>query len=560
MLVGVYEDGHLRYAGRVGSGIDTRTRTDLRARLEKLVRETPAFDPAPARIGDLREARWTEPSIVIRADFSNWTRDDLVRQASFKGFEPEKEPRKVVRERPVSSADAEAAADREARSRSRSGRRRGNRWTADPEADMDTTPAPKATSRVEEVERPSRHHSIRAAGARSPGARPRAPNPRAPEPRAPDPRRPPQSAPGSPSPPPPKSSRPSTGSAPKGSGRSAARNSSSRTSTSRCSPPGPDGGGPITKRELVRYFALIAPAMLPHLAERALNLHRFPNGADKPGFWQKDIPASAPPWLRRWRETGVEERDANEHLIADRVATLAWLGNQAAFEIHAWTSQIEAPQTPTYALIDIDPGPQTTWDDVVTLAKLYRAALEHLKVRSYPKLTGRRGIQAWIPVKPTYSYGETSAWIEQISRAVGAMVPDLVSWEWSVADRKGRARLDYTQNASIKTLVAPYAVRPAPGAPVSAPDRLGRARRSGAAAESLDGPDPARAGGRGRRSVRRRAARPAGPAAAELGGGQASWGCCGTPPGGRRSDHQSRARRASSTPSAPGSTRRPRAG
>ncbi len=90
-------------------------------------------------------------------------------------------------------------------------------------------------------------------------------------------------------------------------------------------------------------------------------------------------------------------------------------------------------------------------------------------MRAYPKVTGRRGIQAWIPVVPAYDYRQTSDWVERLSRAVGAIVPDLVSWEWAVANRRGLARLDYTQNAPIKTLVAPYAVRPAPGAPVSAP-------------------------------------------------------------------------------------------
>src|SRR6185369_13661578 len=91
---------------------------------------------------------------------------------------------------------------------------------------------------------------------------------------------------------------------------------------------------PVTKRELIRYFARIAPTMLPHLADRPLNLQRFPNGAGSPGFWQKDIPASAPAWLRRWREVGVAAREANEHLVADDTATLCWLGNQASFEIH----------------------------------------------------------------------------------------------------------------------------------------------------------------------------------------------------------------------------------
>jgi bifunctional non-homologous end joining protein LigD len=218
--------------------------------------------------------------------------------------------------------------------------------------------------------------------------------------------------------------------------------------------------------------------MLPHLAERPLNLQRFPDGAEKPGFWQKDLRPTDPAWLRRWREPGAgtgwrsegaRSRDANTHLVADRTATLCWLGNQAAFEIHAWTSRLTAPDRPTFALIDIDPGERTTWDETLVLARLFRTALEHLGVRGYPKTTGKRGVQVWIPVEPRYGYDETSAWVEGVSRAVGQIVPDLVSWEWAKDRRDGRARLDYTQNTYIKTLVAPYAVRPAPGAPVSTP-------------------------------------------------------------------------------------------
>jgi bifunctional non-homologous end joining protein LigD len=101
---------------------------------------------------------------------------------------------------------------------------------------------------------------------------------------------------------------------------------------------------------------------------------------------------------------------------------------------------------------------------------LYRTALGHLGVRGYPKTTGKRGIQVWIPIiHGRYNFSDTSAWVEKVSRAVGSTVPELISWEWAKGARKGRARLDYTQNASIKTLVAPYSVRPADGAPVSAP-------------------------------------------------------------------------------------------
>ncbi len=106
---------------------------------------------------------------------------------------------------------------------------------------------------------------------------------------------------------------------------------------------------------------------------------------------------------------------------------------------------------------------------MLTLARLHRTALEHLGVRAQPKLTGRRGLQIWVPITRGPSYDETREWVKQLSHAVGAVVPDLISWEWDVKARQGRARLDYTQNVKNKTLVAPYSPRPAAGAPVSAP-------------------------------------------------------------------------------------------
>ena len=98
-------------------------------------------------------------------------------------------------------------------------------------------------------------------------------------------------------------------------------------------------------------------------------------------------------------------------------------------------------------------------------------ALEHLGVEACPKVSGQRGIQIWIPVADGYTFDETGDWVEKLSRIIGEMVPELVSWEWAKAKRGGKARLDFTQNAINKTLVAPFSVRPAPGAPVSVPIR-----------------------------------------------------------------------------------------
>jgi bifunctional non-homologous end joining protein LigD len=424
LAVGVYEGERLRYCGKVGSGFTGRTRADLRARLAALAMPDPPFDPPPARDrrgrwgGDLREVTWVRPELVIRAELGGWTREGHVRQSSFKGLELDRDPRQVVRERPEETArlvrEAESQGDGDGPRA-----RRGPGGTEDARPPASSAPGRGLHAWIASAEELAELERLGKAGRWTVGGF-----------------------------------------------------ELSLTNLDKVLfPPPPDQPheAPVSKRELIGYFARIAPALLPHLADRPLNLHRYPDGAGQPGFWQKDIPSTAPAWLRRWREPGVQGREANDHLVADRVATLCWLGNQAAFEIHAWTSRIDDPFRPTFALIDIDPGTRTTWDETLALARLYRTALGHLGVRGYPKLSGQRGIQVWIPILPRYEFADTSAWVERLSRAVAATVPDLVSWEWAKDQRGGKARLDYTQNAQIKTLVAPYAVRPQPGAPVSAP-------------------------------------------------------------------------------------------
>ncbi|HXW81285.1 MAG TPA: DNA polymerase ligase N-terminal domain-containing protein [Acidimicrobiales bacterium] len=229
------------------------------------------------------------------------------------------------------------------------------------------------------------------------------------------------------------------------------------------------GEAPVSKRDLLRYSAQIAPVVLPYLAHRPLNMHRFPNGAGSDGFWHKELPAHAPEWLPRWHNPDASSGEAHTYLVVDEPAALVWAANFGALEWHAWTSRVEEPEQPTYALVDIDPGDRTTWAELLVLARLHRTALEHLGVQGQPKVTGRRGVQVWIPIAPGPSFARTRAWAEQLSRTIGAVVPELVSWKWQVGERSGLARLDYTQNARNKTLVAPYSPRPAPGAPVSAP-------------------------------------------------------------------------------------------
>jgi bifunctional non-homologous end joining protein LigD len=190
--------------------------------------------------------------------------------------------------------------------------------------------------------------------------------------------------------------------------------------------PGHDGEDPVTKRDLIRYYACAAPVMLPYLLDRPLNVRRYPSGVDGKGRWERDATVADPPGL-------------------------AQLANRTAVELHASASRGSDVDLPTYALIAIDPGDDTSWDELLTVARLQRTALDHVRLRGYPKLSGQLGIEVWIPIAAGPTFDETRAWVEQLSQTIGAVVPDLVRSSWE------------------KTLVAPYSVRAAPGAPVSVP-------------------------------------------------------------------------------------------
>ncbi len=411
LLVATHEGSSWRFAGHVGSGIDGRTRKLLRQILD----EHALDEPPLADASELPEAHWSEPRHVIRAEFAEWTADGLLRDAVFKGREIGRDPESVTRELvepvPVSAEPAVVVADQTGpveRSGAASRRRTGMALELVAVAADSSTPAAIVT-RAE----------LDALDAM------------------------------------PENGRWEVGGHPV-----------DLTNLDKVLFP----KAQLTKRDLVRYYTTMAPAILPYLRERPLNVHRWPDGvAGKTDFWQKQIPSHAPEWVARWDYPDAGRQQSHTYVVADRVATLAWLANQAVIDLHPWTSRTLEYWRPTYACIDIDPGEKTTWPEVLTLARLYRTALDHLGVRAHPKVTGKRGIQIWIHVQPRYTFDDTRDWVLALSRGIGAVVPELISWEWGKADRDGRARLDYTQNSMVKTLVAPYAVRPVDSASVSAP-------------------------------------------------------------------------------------------
>ena len=209
--------------------------------------------------------------------------------------------------------------------------------------------------------------------------------------------------------------------------------------------------------------------MLPYLVDRPVNLHRFPDGVDKPGFWHKAVPTHAPEWMTRWHNDEADPGETEWYFVVDSAPALAWMANYGAVELHPWTSRLPDVHQPTWALIDIDPGPN------VDLRRRPRAGppAPHRprapRRRGLPKVTGQRGVQIWVPVAAGTRSTTPGAWVEKLSRAVGQHRARAGQLGVAEGPARGLARLDYTQNAINKTLVAPFSARPAPGAPVSVP-------------------------------------------------------------------------------------------
>ncbi|MDP8905753.1 MAG: DNA ligase D [Chloroflexota bacterium] len=431
LLVATSDDGRLRFAGEVGSGLDERTRRFFRDELEQH-----RLDAAPvANPPRLKDARWSAPRHVIRVEYSEWTSEGYLRQPSYKGIEVGRDPNDVAVDREEPARATVAAAERSAktaRGRAAAGKSEGAKSDGAKSKSGPVKSKPKrggaAQSRAVVFTEPGNARSG-----------------------------PPQAA---------TAEELAALDALVKEGRWRIGGHEVRlTNLDKVFFPEPG----FTKRDLVRYYVTVAPVMLPYLRGRAVNLWRWPDGVTGNHFWQKEIPAYAPEWMSRWAYPEAKSSESHTYIVAERVATMAWLANHATIDMHAWTSRTDAYKHPTYALVDIDPGPDTTFDELLALARLYRSALGHLGVTGLPKVSGKRGIQVWIPIRPIYTFDQTRAWVEGISRAVGATLPDLVSWEWEKSSRRGRARLDYTQNAVNKTLVAPYAVRPVPNAAVSTP-------------------------------------------------------------------------------------------
>uniref|UniRef100_A0A7C2E9B1 DNA polymerase domain-containing protein n=1 Tax=Ammonifex degensii TaxID=42838 RepID=A0A7C2E9B1_9THEO len=224
----------------------------------------------------------------------------------------------------------------------------------------------------------------------------------------------------------------------------------------------------FTKGDLIRYYDLVAPYLLPYLKDRPLVLNRFPDGIKGENFYQKECPDYAPEWVKT---VPVEHRDAGKfvnYIICNDKPTLLWVVQQGAIEMHAWLATYHAINRPDIAVLDLDPMPGVSFPEVVEAALLLRAALAEFGLTGYPKTSGAEGLHIFIPVEPEYTHREVARAMGYVTRFIASVFPK-ATVERVVEKRGPRVYLDFLQNGYGKTMAFPYSVRPVPGALVSTP-------------------------------------------------------------------------------------------
>jgi bifunctional non-homologous end joining protein LigD len=225
----------------------------------------------------------------------------------------------------------------------------------------------------------------------------------------------------------------------------------------------------ITKRDLLQYYADVAPALLAHLRDRAMVMKRYPNGASGKCFFMKRVPEPHPSWIETCT---IEHKSGNviDFPMVQDLASLLWVVNLGCIDLNQWYARCDDVDRPDYLHFDLDPGPGVKFSQVLEAALVVRDALEALDMTPLAKTTGSSGVHLYVPIKRGPLQKQVWTFAKALAQALAGKHPKLLTSEYRIADRpKGRVLVDYNQNAWGRTLASIYSARPKKGASVSTP-------------------------------------------------------------------------------------------
>jgi bifunctional non-homologous end joining protein LigD len=222
-----------------------------------------------------------------------------------------------------------------------------------------------------------------------------------------------------------------------------------------------------TKAEVIDYYARIAPAMVPHLADRGVTLRRFPDGVEGGSFFEKRCPGHRPDWLGT--VLGPGDRNGNIHYCClDSAPALVWAANMAALEVHAPMAR-SAIETPTMCVFDLDPGDGTSIVECADVALDVRHVLGGFGLEGFAKTSGSKGLQVYVPLNTPHSHEDASAFALAVAQLLERAHPDQVVSNMKRSLRTGKVLVDWSQNSRHKTTIAVYSLRARPRPTVSTP-------------------------------------------------------------------------------------------
>jgi bifunctional non-homologous end joining protein LigD len=225
----------------------------------------------------------------------------------------------------------------------------------------------------------------------------------------------------------------------------------------------------LTKRDLLQYYADVAPVLLPHLVDRAMVMKRYPDGAAGEPFFMKRAPSPRPEWIETCAITHGSGSVIDFPMVQD-LASLLWVVNLGCIDLNPWYARCDDVDRPDYLHFDLDPVPEATYANVVATAQVVRAGLQGLGMEPIVKTTGSRGLHVYVAIVRGPTQKEVWSFAKALAQNLEARHPKLITAEYRIAKRPaGRVLVDYNQNAWGRTLASAYSPRPRPLATVSAP-------------------------------------------------------------------------------------------
>jgi bifunctional non-homologous end joining protein LigD len=225
----------------------------------------------------------------------------------------------------------------------------------------------------------------------------------------------------------------------------------------------------FTKGQVIDYYARIAPVLVPHLAGKPLTLKRYPEGVDQEYFFEKNATKHRPDWVNTAPIWSAGNRRTVNYILANDLPTLIWIANLASIELHPSLSLASDILCPRTLVFDLDPGPPANIVQCCQVAMWLRAIFDHFQLESFPKTSGSKGLQIYLPLNSKTSYDETKPFAHAIARLLESEHRELVVSDMKKAVRTGKVFVDWSQNDDHKTTIGVYSLRARERPTVSTP-------------------------------------------------------------------------------------------